>query len=151
MSAREVEKLATGGVWIGQQAVAVGLADRVGTFDQVVAELGAQFGPVIAARDREERETRERQAAEQRRAEERHANLKRVAKALDDRRVERSEALVAALVGMGWVGCARGTLSPKYEMVAADDLEAIGSRLDLDERQLETLRTKVFFEERVTR
>jgi len=45
MPVREVEKLATGGIWVGQQAVAVGLADRLGTFEQTVAELNRQVQP----------------------------------------------------------------------------------------------------------
>ncbi len=45
ISAREVEKLATGATWVGQQAVAIGLADKVGTFDETVAELNKNAPP----------------------------------------------------------------------------------------------------------
>ena len=45
MSARAVEKPATGGVWVGQQALMVGLADRLGTFEQTVADLNGQVQP----------------------------------------------------------------------------------------------------------
>jgi signal peptide peptidase SppA len=148
MSAREVEKLATGGVWIGQQAVHVGLADRVGTFDQVVAELNAQFAPAVAARSREEQQVRDRERGEQQRAEDRQRKCEAVAKALDARRVGPSAALIASLVDMGWSGCDRARLSTRYEFVGADDLEAVGSRLGMEDDQVERLRTKMFFEER---
>jgi len=44
MSVKEVRELATGAIWVGADAVKVGLADAVGSLDDVIGEMEASLG-----------------------------------------------------------------------------------------------------------